>query len=285
MSLFSEPDPRLFTRGSFPESMSVRIKYLGTAGFVFESEGHTIVVDPYVSRPSVRKTLTQRLQPDIARIHSYIPRADHVLIGHAHHDHMLDAPALCKATGAQMIGSRSACNVARSAGLDESLLREVRGRETLSCGPHSVTALPSRHGKVFLGRVLFPGAIPSVPEWPLRAWQFRHGQVFNWHLQLGAVGVVHIDSADFLEHELANVRADILCLCAAGRQYRPDYVRRAIELLRPKVVIPCHWDVFTTPIEAPAVLLPGIDLPGLVQEIAQLGARPVVLPFLGEFAY
>ena len=285
MPLFSEPNSRLFYRAAFPADWDIRLRYLGTAGFVFESLGHTIVADPYVSRPSLWKTATQKLLPDQARIQSYIPYADHVLVGHAHHDHILDAPELCRLTGAQFIGSRSSCNIARAAGLAEEQILETSGRETIQCGPHSVVGLPSRHGKVALGRVPLPGYIHTPPKWPMRTWKFRHGLVLNWHIRMSGVNIVHVDSADFIEEELTGVSADILCLCAAGRQYRPDYVRTAIETLRPKIVIPCHWDLFTTPLEAPPQLIPGIDLPGMIDEIRQCGAQAIVLPFLGEFAF
>jgi L-ascorbate metabolism protein UlaG (beta-lactamase superfamily) len=162
---------------------------------------------------------------------------------------------------------------------------EISGGEEISCGPHTVRGLPSRHGKVALGRIPLPGIISSVPQWPMRVTAFRHGQVFNWHLNLNGVRIVHIDSADFIDEELGVERADILCLCAAGRKYRPDYVATAIELLKPSIVIPCHWDIFTTPIAAPPLLIPGIHLDGMMNEIRECGSRAVLLPILGEYGY
>ncbi|MFX5839858.1 MBL fold metallo-hydrolase, partial [Acinetobacter baumannii] len=46
-----------------------------------------------------------------------IPEADDVLIGHAHYDHILDAPDLCRQTGARLIGSSTAVQVGIAAGL------------------------------------------------------------------------------------------------------------------------------------------------------------------------
>jgi hypothetical protein len=97
------------------------------------------------------------------------------------------------------------------------------------------------------------------------------------------VRIVHIDSADFIEEELLDVQADVVCLCAIGRRYRPRYVSAILALLRPKYVIACHWDLFTTPLEATPYLLPGVDLEGFVAEIAENGATPIVLPFHGVF--
>jgi len=273
----------LFFRGALPEAPALALTFLGTAGFVLEAAGRTLVLDPFLTRPSLLTTGTRRLVADEARLARYLPRADDVLVGHAHHDHVLDAPALCRRTGARLVGSRAVCNVGRAAGLPEAQLVQTEGREELASGPLTVRGLPSRHGKVYFGRVSLPGDIPVPPPWPPRFTELRHGLVLNWLVRTPSAAVVHVDSADFLEEELAGVTCDVLCLCAIGRAHRPRYVEDAVRLLRPRFVIACHWDWFFTPIEAPPRLLPGVDLPGFVDEIAATGATPVVLPFFGRF--
>ncbi|MCB9676470.1 MAG: MBL fold metallo-hydrolase [Alphaproteobacteria bacterium] len=278
-------DPALYHREPVRADADVRIRYLGTAGFVVSVRDHTIVLDPYVSRPGGRQTLFRHLIPDSDRIRRYLPAADDVLIGHAHHDHVLDAPELCRQTGARFIGSRDACNVARAAGLPESQLVETAGREDIPSGPGMVRGIPSAHGRVYFNRVALAGNIEKPPPWPPKVGDLRHGLVFNWYLELGGVRVVHIDSAELFEHELSGVECDVLCLCAIGRAYRPGYTEDAIRILKPKVVLPCHWDLFTTPIEDEPFLLPGVDVPGFVDEIRATGTESVVLPFLGEYGY
>ncbi len=258
------------------------LQYLGTAGFVLEAAGQTVVLDPYVSRPRLRDTLLRRLRPDVARIGRYLPRADHVLVGHAHHDHVLDAPELCRQTGAVLVGSPDVCNVGRAAGLPETQMLETRGREELACGAAKVRGLPAEHGRVYFGRVGLPGNIEKPPSWPPRVSELRHGLVLNWSVELGGVRVVHIDTAQFFESEVAGIECDVLCLCAIGRRYRPGYVADAVRLLKPKVIVPCHWDLFTTPIEERPYLLPEVDLPGMVAEIESHGVEAAVLPFLGR---
>jgi len=203
------------------------------------------------------------------------------MVGHAHHDHVLDAPDLCHQTGARLIGSRSVCNVGRAAGLPESQLVETTGQEDIPSGPDLIRGIPSYHGTIF-GRVPLPGSIEQPPPWPARIAQLRHGLVLNWYVEMAGIRLVHIDSAAIIESELRGLRADVLCLCAVGRKHEPDYVRTAIQELQPRYVIPCHWDLFTTPIEAPPKLLPGVRLEELICEIQQLGSTPILLPFFGE---
>ena len=258
-----------------PSSGRVRFTFLGTAGFVVQSQARTFVLDPYLSRPGLFRTAFGRLPVDRERLRRYIPAADEVLVGHSHHDHALDAPDLCRQTGARLLGSVSTAHLARAAGLDDGQVVVVRPGEAVVCGAACATAWRSRHGKALLGRVPLPGEITAPPPWPPRVWHLRHGAVYHWQLQLEGLSVLHVDSADFLDEEL--VPADVLLLCAVGRQYRKDYTRRLLERVRPKVVIPCHWDDFTLPIEAPPRQLPGVDVQGFVEEIRAAGARPVVL--------
>jgi L-ascorbate metabolism protein UlaG (beta-lactamase superfamily) len=273
------PDPCWFEADLPTPSHQVELQYLGTAGFIVRGRGRTLVLDPYVSRLSL-PALLRSLTPDEGALERHIPFADDVLVGHAHYDHVLDAPALCRRTGARLIGAPAVQKVGRAFGLPESQLLETSGQSVIPCGNWRVRGLPSRHGKVFAGRVLFPGDITEPLRWPARIHQLKHGLVLNWLLETDGFSLVHIDSADFLRESLASVRADVLCLCAAGRRYRPRYVAEAIECLQPRFVIPCHWDTMITPMDAPARLLPGLDLPGMMREIAQAGAQPLLLPLL-----
>lgn len=275
--------PAWYYRDAVPDDVSVRLRYLGTAGFVVEGEGRTLVLDPFLTRPGLWTTLFRPLVPNAALLQQVIPRADDVIIGHAHHDHVLDAPVLCQQTGARFIGSVSACHVARAAGLPESQILETQGREWIACGTSRIRGLPSLHGRVYFNYVPLKGEITTPPPWPPRYRQLRHGLVLNWYIEIAGVRIVHIDSADFLEEELEGLQADVVCMCAIGRKYRKDYVKRAIEILRPRYILPCHWDWFFSPYFQEPRCLPAVDLQGMIQEIESFGVSAILLPFEGVF--
>lgn len=260
---------------------AIALTYLGTAGFVLQGATRTVVLDPYVSRPALWPLLTRRLVPDAALVRRLIPCADDVLVGHAHHDHILDAPVLCQQTGARLIGSRAVAMVGRAAGLPEHQIVETVGQEDIACGAWTIRGLPSRHGKVF-GRIPLPGDMEVPPPWPPRMRDLRHGLVLNWLVQAGSLRILHVDSADFIAAELKDTRVDVLCLCAVGRQSRPDYVAEIVSLVKPRWVIPCHWDTMFTPVDAAPDLIPGVDLPGFIDEIRAAGAEPLLTPILGK---
>ncbi|GDX81024.1 hypothetical protein LBMAG42_28350 [Deltaproteobacteria bacterium] len=271
-SLLTRPAPAYETA---PSQGRTRFTFLGTAGFVVASQERTFVLDPYVSRAGLWRTAFGRLRVDEARVRQLVPVANEVLIGHSHYDHALDGPAVAKHTGARLLGSAATGHIATAYGLDAAQFVEVTPRVPVVCGAASATAWPSRHGKALFGRVPLPGDITAPPPWPPRVTHLKHGPVYHWAMELGGTRVLHVDSADFLDDEL--VEADVLLLCAVGRQYRRDYTRNLLERVKPKVVIPCHWDDFSVPIEAPARQLPGVDVEGFVEEIQASGARAVVL--------
>ena len=263
------------------QSEAVEITYLGTAGFILQSPARTLVLDPYVSRPNIRETLTKALIPDAALIRRLIPHADDVLVGHAHYDHVLDSPTLCQQTGARLIGSRAVAMVGRAAGLPEAQIVETSGNEDIASGTWTIRGLPSRHGKVF-GRIPIPGDITEPPPWPPRMVNLKHGLVLNWVVNTGSLRIMHIDSADFIPAELKDIQVDVLCLCAIGRQYRPNYVREVVALVKPRWIIPCHWDTMFTPIEDEPDLIPTVDLLGFIDEIRAEGVEPLLTPILGK---
>lgn len=279
------PNESLFTTGAVAGARGeLDVTYLGTAGFIFSNADRTVVIDPFVSRPSPLEMLTQRLQSAPSLVRKHIPHADDVLVGHAHYDHVLDAPALCLQTGARLIGSRATMMVGRAAGVPESQMFETSGREDIQSGRWTLRGLPSRHGKV-AGRVPLPGDITEPPRWPPRFNELRHGLVFNWVVDTGSLRVVHIDSADFINEELRGVQADVVCLCAVGRRFRKNYVKDAVRLLNPRWVIACHWDTMMTHIEETPELIPTVNLPGFVEEIRAAGAEPLVMPVLGRLEF
>ncbi|HEX6245444.1 MAG TPA: MBL fold metallo-hydrolase, partial [Polyangiales bacterium] len=107
----------------------VSLRYLGTAGFVLEAEGRTIALDPYLSRHDLGALFGGPLRPNLEMLARHVPQVDDVFVGHAHYDHALDAPDVCRRTGARLIGSRAVCMVGRAAGLPESQLVETSGHE------------------------------------------------------------------------------------------------------------------------------------------------------------
>lgn len=257
----------------------MKVRFLGTTGFVVEAvDGHTIVFDPYVSRPGLFEFLFKTIKIRTEVIDRAIPRADDVLIGHSHIDHILDAPYLCQQTGARLIGSKSTYQVGLAAGLADGQMLVVKERETVTSGAMQCTAIPSEHGRMF-GKVPLPGVMESPPNWPPKYNDLLCGEVFDWHIQCDQenTSLMYIDSAEFFSERFEGLQADIVCLCIVGRKWRPNFLTDLVKALNPKVIIPSHWDWMFTEYGQPMKKFPGIGLDQFTTGIRDLGVEPVVL--------
>ncbi|MGH7820795.1 MAG: MBL fold metallo-hydrolase, partial [Candidatus Binatia bacterium] len=259
-----------------PQAAALAVQWLGTAGFRIVSGDHHFWIDPHLSRHSLGELLRGPIAPKDDLIAREVDVAHAVALGHSHFDHALDAPAIARLRGARVYGSVDTLNYCRGSGVPAELLREIHGGETLREGPFTLRPVPSQHSTIFLGRVPFPGRIERPIGPPLRASELRVGPVFGIHLEAGGASVYHVGSANLIDSELRGVRAEVLLCCTVGRQSTERYVERLLTALRPRIVIPCHWDQFWRSIDDPVRQIPGNDLEGFLREVQIHPAAPEV---------
>lgn len=257
----------MFHRESRPEGKSLALQWLGTAGFRLVADGHHLWLDPHLSRHSLAEVARGPISPRAERIRADVDVAHAVAVGHSHWDHALDVPFIAREYGARVYGSQDTLNICRGQGVDPSqlfgLVPGVSHRE----GPFELTPYRSRHGDILLGRVPLPGPIARPLAAPAHALRYRVGEVYGLHVQTAAASIYHVGSAELIEAELTGVRADVVLCCTVGRQASERFTERVIDALRPKLIVPCHWDRFWRPIEAPPLQIPGNDLAGFVREV------------------
>ncbi len=281
----------IFSRFRYTEPLpddQIQVTWLGTAGIALQARGRTLLLDPNVSRPSVRHSLTRRLVADMDAIRRYVPRADGIVCGHAHHDHIADVPDIARVTGAKVIGSSSTANVCRGHGLSSNQILEVKAPQTVELGPFRITLRPSIHGKAIRGRIPLEGHIPPGTKPPLRLNQYRCGDTYGIHVEIldaDGLSLFHLGSGDFFPETLEGLRCDVLTPCLYGREHHADYTRELIANLRPRVVIPNHFDDFMRPMDHPIREIMGADLAAFRREVIDSGApcRLVVLDLMGSF--
>jgi len=272
-----------------PWDAPVHVKWLGTAGYEVRSGAHVLLFDPYVTRASLARCILARLEPDHARIARYTPRADAIIVGHTHFDHALDVPAIAKATGATVFGSRSAALLCRSQGVAEARI-DVVERPAGSApverevGPFRLRFHASAHAPLLLGRVPAPGEIADCTDVPMRADAYRCGAVFGVEVIVGGRTIFHMGSAELLDASLGKLAVDLLLLTVAGWTSSDRLPERAVRAFSPRAVLLGHWDDFTSPMEKGARALPAMKMDRLVGRL-ETAARDVLvgtLPLLGE---
>lgn len=255
---------------------TVRLRWLGTAGFELACEGRRLLIDPYLSRPSIGRCLMGALKPDHDIIRHYVPAADVVVVGHTHFDHALDVPAIVHHTGATVVGSHSAMALCRSAGILSTQLCEAEpsATETASFrfGPFELECARSDHAPIAAGRVPFPGEIDDAQGLPLYAHQYRCGTVLRTTVRVAGRKIVHLGSAAMPEAPAAEEPADLVLLCVSGWHASTDLPERAVRQLAPRAVLLSHWDNFFRPLRRPLQQLPGVRLEPLVRRLLHADA-------------
>ena len=118
--------------------MDIRLAWYGTSTFRL-TVGHTIVfLDAYLDRVPEA--------PPVGLGSSDVDRADFVLIGHSHFDHILGAETIALNTGATLVGSYQSMRIMAANGVPEDQLMAVSGGEPVQLTSRvRVRVFPSLH--------------------------------------------------------------------------------------------------------------------------------------------
>lgn len=122
--------------------MQVSLEWLGCATFRLTRADLVVFLDAYIDRVAAAPPTGLRIAD--------VRRADVVLIGHSHFDHLWGAERIALATGAMVVGSHETVRLLREAGVPEAQCVAVSGGERVELGP-GVTArvLPSQHSCIW----------------------------------------------------------------------------------------------------------------------------------------
>jgi L-ascorbate metabolism protein UlaG (beta-lactamase superfamily) len=257
----------------------LEIEWLGVAGYRLTYQNHTLLLDPFVSRFRMRDTLLRKtVLPDPARIADLSAPGTVVGIacGHAHFDHALDTPALARRFGCNVYGSRSLANLMRAHGLGERAV-EAEPYHRYELGPFELSLTPSVHSKLLCGlKVPMDGDIDVSSLDQLTTGAYKCGQTWGIRVAVAGMVIYHQGSADVIEDAVRDHDVDVFLAGIAGRQVTPRYWERVLPLLRPKVVVPMHYDDFYTPVEDPMTFLPQMHVADVPDELRAVGRDIVV---------
>jgi L-ascorbate metabolism protein UlaG (beta-lactamase superfamily) len=272
----------IFSRLDTSKEHGVRITWMGTAG-LYVTDGETgFFIDPFVSRYSLMKVLCGfSLPPKTDIIEDWINRtgghqAEAVIVTHSHYDHAMDAPFFARKTGALLAGSGSTAWIGLGAGLPEKQIKVVRPGDRLNLGKFEIVFIESRHSKVLLGRVPWPGEIIEPLTPPAAASTYRLGQVFSLFVTHPNGSFVHLGSAGYREGMFKGLTAHTIFLCIAGREDTRELLRCTALALKAKQIIPIHFDDFFRPVDEQMSILRGVNLPEFYQT-ASLAAPDILV--------
>jgi len=188
----------------------MKVTYLGHASFKIESDGKTVYVDPWLNGPTSPIKVKD------------VEKADLVLVTHDHGDHgYQEAIEICKKTGAYFIAINELAIQAQSEGLENVHTLNIGGN--VDVDGVVVTLVQAFHS---CGIGAPTGFIVKFPN-----GSFYHPG----------------DTGLFATMELfGELYEPELFFCPIGSYYVMDVHQAALatKLLKPKVVIPMHYDTF-----------------------------------------
>jgi hypothetical protein len=262
---------------------SVEITYLGVSGFLIRHGRDAILTAPSFTHPRLLTTffpfISVRSDTQLVRWMMARERLDGVsamLVGHAHYDHLLDAPFVASMLGAdaKIYGGPTMKNILWGASELRPRLVALGGSAVgdrlrpgewfpSAAAPIRFMALKSNHPPNIYLLGAFPytyarGSVKnprsSLPRTP-RGWKL--GETYAYLIDImGPEGqpifrIFYQDAAGEPEHSLIppllpndQRRVDVAIICAGNAEYATGYPGLMLRAMDPKHVIVSHWENF-----------------------------------------
>lgn len=193
--------------------MAIRLTWYGHACWNIETAKSTLLIDPFLSgNPHAPVTAEQA-------------KADFILVSHGHGDHLGDTISIAKRTGAMVLSNFEISTYCQNQGVKAHPLH-IGGSRNFPFGNLKLTI--AHHGS-------------SFPDGRYA------GNPAGFLLTLGKIKIY--DAADtglFYDMKLIGEEGIDVALLPIGDNFTmgPDDAARAVKLIKPKVVIPMHYNTF-----------------------------------------
>lgn len=226
--------------------MSVSITFHGHATFSVDIDGTRVVIDPFLkpNNPAATKSVDEI-------------SADYILITHGHGDHIADAIPLAKRTGAKIISNFEIVGWFNGKGLDNAHPQHIGGGFNHDFGHVKMT--PALHGS----------ALPDGSN---------GGMPGGFLLTVGGKKLYFAgDTGLFSDMALIGAHGIDVAILPIGDNFTmgPDDAFLALGYLKPKVVIPCHYNTW------PPIT---VDVDAWVNRVAtETDCQPVKLAVEGSY--
>lgn len=224
-----------FAQPSSSAAGKTQITWYGSAAFkVTTPAGHVLLIDPWITNPRNKTG-----EADLAALNE----VDLILISHAHPDHLGDAVAIAKRTGAKLVSTYdlgSALVAYAGYPADDVSVDgqgNYGGEMSFFGGEVRITLVPAVHSSTLLDVPRGAGAPPGIEY---------GGNPSGFLITVrGGPTIYHTGDTDvFGDMKLIPMRhhVDVMLVCIGGHfTMGPEGAALAVQLVQPDVVIPMHY--------------------------------------------
>lgn len=243
----------------------VKVTFLGNTTILVTDGETRLLVDGFFSRPGPLQTVFGKVVPNHRVIKEELDRIclgnygslDAILVGHSHYDHALDTVEVAKRTGALVMGNDSYRYIHEGNGgkMDSEHLwvapRNGKCNYSKKVGKFVITFVPSDHvSSHSYMQDMVEGHIEEPLRIPAHFSKLKCGDVFAIHIAHCEGNLFVTTTAGYGEGKTQGLQADIVFLGVGllGKEVEDQqkkYWEENVTTLRPKVVVPVHWDSFT----------------------------------------
>lgn len=194
--------------------MSLEIRWLGHNCWSLRDGKHEVLIDPFLSGSPTAPVKPTDVSPDF------------ILLSHGHGDHVGDTVDIAKRTGAMVISNYEICSWLADQGVKQTSGGNLGGWQTHAFGRVQLTL-------AFHSSVLPDGANGGNPSGLLVEMD-------------GKRLYFACDTALFSDMQLIGTGGLDLAVVPIGDYFTmgPDDALQAVKWLKPKRVLPCHYDTF-----------------------------------------
>jgi L-ascorbate metabolism protein UlaG (beta-lactamase superfamily) len=221
--------------------MATQLTYFGHSGFKLQtSSGKTLLIDPWLKNPLFKKG-----EEELKNLN----RADVICITHGHFDHVGDCVEIAKKTNAKLLCTFDLAIALRNTlgfpGEDSSLVGHLGGEISVLDGEAIARFVPAWHGAAIMPDEKSPPIYGGTPSGVVLS--IRNGPT-----------IYHTGDTDlFSDMALVPLERPIdwMLVCMGGHfTMGPLRAARAVELVKPKSVVPIHFGTFPVLIGTPEEL-------------------------------